>query len=340
MKIAVTGASGRIGNLVVRKLLDAGNEVRVLQRSQSPALEGLNIERVQGELFDLAALAQLTKDCEVLIHLAALISIEGDLGGKVYQVNVQGTRNVLETALVAGVRRVVYFSSIHAFTELPKEGVFDETRPLAFQSRMAYDRSKAEAMRFAQNFAAQNKIEIVALCPTGVIGPFDFGPSLSGQFLLDLYYQNIPLLVPGGFDWCDVRDVADTAVFSLNRGRSGEAYLLSGHYATLEQLAEIVHKITGKLTPKIIVPNWLLRLGQPFVTAFGKISGNPPLYTSEALDTLRDGSRYILSEKAMMEWGCFGLAWASTGTQTISSFVCANQTQQGMLFLKVACSNG
>ncbi len=303
MKIALTGASGRIGNVVVRQLLEAGHEVRVLQRRESRALAGLPLERIPGDLFDPGALALLVKDCEAMIHMAAVVSVQGSMGGKVHRTNVDGTKHVLETAQNQGVRRVVCFSSIHAFNQLPKDSTLDETRPLALQSRMAYDRSKAEALAFTQQFEANNSLEVVSLCPTSVIGPFDFEPSLSGQMFLDFYRQKIPLLVPGGFDWCDVRDVAAAAVSALHRGRSGEAYLLSGQYVTLLEMAQIVRNIIGKPTPTRVAPNGLLRLGVPFVEVFAKISGNRPLYTSEALDTLRDGSKHISSEKAQLELG-------------------------------------
>src|SRR5690606_2738302 len=158
-----------------------------------------------------------------------------------------------------------YFSSVHAFSEFPLDVPLDETRPLAFNSRMVYDQTKAEAMDLAFRFAAEKNMEVLALCPTAVIGPFDFEPSLTGQMLLDFYRRKIPVLVPGGFDWVDVRDVADAAVAALRKGRSGEAYLLSGNYATMTGLAERIHKITGKPVPKLIAPGWLLRLGLPFV---------------------------------------------------------------------------
>lgn len=303
MKIAVTGASGRIGNVVARELLNAGYQVRALLRRDSPALAGLTLERVPGDLFQQDALDQLTSGCDALIHLAAQVSIHGSMGGKVHTTNVEGTRSVLKAALRNGIQRVVHFSSIHAFKQLPKEGLFDESRPLAFQSRMAYDRSKAEAMDFVFRFGAEHGMEVLALCPTSVIGPFDFEPSLSGQMFLDFYRQKIPLLVPGGFDWCDVRDVAGASVTALRQGKSGEAYLLPGRYASVKEIAQITRKITGKATPKLTAPDWLLRLGVPFVMGYGNITGQRPLYTHDALNTLRDGSKQISAEKAKSHLG-------------------------------------
>lgn len=320
MKIAVTGASGRIGNVVVRQLLEAGHELRILQRRDSKALAGLPLERIFGDLFDPSALSGLTRDCEVLIHLAALISVQGGLAGKVHQVNMEGTRLALEAAQNQGLRRAICFSSIHAFSQLPQDLVLDETRPLAFHSAMAYDRSKAAALAFAQAFAAKNSLEVIALCPTSVIGPFDFGPSLSGQMFLDFYRQKIPMLAPGGFDWCDVRDIAAAAVSALHGARSGEAYLLPGHYATLPEIAAIVRHITGKATPTRVAPNALLRLGIPFIQALAKITGKHPLYTKEALDTLRDGAKQISGEKARYELGYSARSLETTIADTYEWF--------------------
>ncbi|MBV6443037.1 MAG: NAD-dependent epimerase/dehydratase family protein [Haliscomenobacteraceae bacterium CHB4] len=303
MKIAVTGASGRIGNVLARRLLEAGHELRVLARRESRALAGLPVQLVRGDLFDEEALAELTIECEALYHLAAVISIQGGKGGEVRKVNVEGTRKILEISSQQGVRRVVYFSSVHAFSEFPLDVPFDETRPLAFNSRMVYDQTKAEAMDMALRFAAEKNMEVLALCPTGVLGPFDFEPSLSGKMLLDFYRQKIPMLVPGGFDWVDVRDVTDAAANALHKGRSGEAYLLSGNYVPMTGLAELINKITGKPAPKLVAPDWLLRLGLPFVYGYSKLTGKPPLYTGEALDTLRYGSKLISCEKARRELG-------------------------------------
>ncbi len=303
MKIALTGASGRIGNVLVRCLLDHGHEVRVLLRRESQALAGLPVGTVAGDLFDLTALSDLAEGCEVVFHLAAVVSISGGQQGKVRRVNVDGTRNVLEACARHGVRRVVHFSSVHAFQEGRPEDMLDESRPLALYSPTAYNRTKAEAQDLAVRFSAEKNIELIVLCPTSVIGPFDFEPSLSGQMLIDFYHRKIPLLVPGGYDWVDVRDVAEAAVKALHEGRNGEAYLLSGRYASVTEIARLVTMATGIATPKFTAPDWLLRLGVPFVTGFAGLTGGRPLYTGEALDALRDGSKRVSSAKAQQELG-------------------------------------
>jgi len=303
MKIAITGATGRIGNVLVRRLVEEGHELRVLVRRESRSLAGLPLQQVQGDVLDSAALAELARGCEMLFHLAALISIQGGMNGLVRRTNMDGTRKVLEISLQEGVRRVVYFSTFHVFSEIPADESLDETRPLAFRHRMAYTQTKAEALDFALRFSRENDLEIVALCPTGVLGPFDYEPSPSGRMLLDFYNRKIPMLVPGGVDWVDVRDVAEAAVAAMQKGRSGEAYILSGRYASVSELARLIGDITGKSVPKYLAPNWLLRVGLPFVEAYSKITATPPPYTGEALDTLRNGAKFVSSEKAQRELG-------------------------------------
>jgi dihydroflavonol-4-reductase len=304
MKVAVTGASGRIGNVVVRKLIESGHEVRVLvRRDDDRALAGLAPDRVRGDVFDEDALRALARGCEVLYHLAAVVSIHGDSDGRVRRTNVDGTRKVLEISRECSIRRVVYFSTFHVFSEFPQDEPLDETRPLAFRSNMAYTRTKAESLQWALDFSRQTGIEVVALCPTGVLGPFDFAPSPAGQMLLDFYRGKIPLLPPGGVDWVDVRDVADAAVAALNKGRGGEAYILSGQYARVSDLARCIGAVTQRPVPGHVAPDWLLRAALPFVAFYARISGKQPLFTTESLDTLRDGARVVSSEKARRELG-------------------------------------
>jgi dihydroflavonol-4-reductase len=120
---------------------------------------------------------------------------------------------------------------------------------------------------------------------------------------LDFYRRKIPMLVPGGFDWCDVRDVAAAAVSALEQGSTGEAYLLSGRYATLLEIAQIVGATISKPTPKYITPYGLLRIGVPFLEFYAKITKKRPLFTREALETVREGSKRISCEKAQKELG-------------------------------------
>lgn len=303
MQIALTGASGRIGNVVARRLLAAGHRLRVLQRRDKPSLAGLPLEIVSGHLLDRPSLEALAEGCEALIHLAGLISVHGDRGGEVVRINVEGTRQVLEASLARGLRRVIVFSSVQAFSPPPAGRALDESAPLALQSAMAYNRAKAESLLLAQRFAAEHPLEVLTLCPTGVLGPYDYEPSLSGRMLIDFHRGRIPLLTPGGADWVDVRDVADAALAALDGGQNGAAYLLGGRYASISDLAATIGRVTGRRVPRLVAPEWLLRTALPFMGAWARLSGTPARFTPEMLDTLREHPKAVSTEKARRELG-------------------------------------
>ncbi len=277
--------------------------MRALVHRQSRGLENLPLETIQGDILDPSDLDRLAEGCEVLFHLAAVVSVGSGMTDRLQQVNIGGTRSVLEAARRQKVRRVVYFSTVHAFLEDRPDVSFDETRPLALHARMAYSRTKAEALQMALGFSNNNRPEVVALCPTAVLGPDDPEPSLSGQMLIDFYRGNIPMLVPGGFDWVDVRDVAEGALAAMHKGRNGHAYLLGGNYATMSDIAAMIGDITGRPVPKHIAPYALLRIAAPLAEIFSRITGARPRFTRDAVITLRRGSRFVSSEKARRELG-------------------------------------
>lgn len=303
MKTAITGASGRIGNLLLKMLVENGHDVRVLAHRNRDGFEKLPVEIVGGSILEPPDLDRLTKDCDVIFHLAAVISIRGGFSEHLRKVNIAGTQNLLEAARRQNVRRVVSFGSVHAFSEDEPDTPFDETRPLALHAPMAYSRTKAEALDLTLRFAKENGPEVIALCPTSVLGPFDPEPSLSGQMLIDFYKGNIPMLAPGGFDWVDVRDVVAGALSAMHSGRSGEAYLLSGRYATMSDIVRIIGDVTGRPVPKHVAPYLLLRAVAPLVEVFSRITGTQPRFTRDAVVTLRRGSRFVSSEKARKDLG-------------------------------------
>lgn len=282
---AVTGASGHIGAALVRALLARGAAVRVLVRRDEAALEGLDVERVRGDITDPASLEPFCREAQVVFHSAGLISIEGAMNGRVQAVNVQGTQNVAHAARRAGVRRLVHFSSVQAFQTEPHAQPLDERRPIHPPSAPVpeYDRTKAEAERV---LLATEGLETIILSPTGVIGPYDFKPSRMGRVLRQLKQRTLPALVQGGFDWVDVRDVADSAVQAATRGAPPGRYLLSGRWASMPELAARAAALTGVPPPRLVAPRSLARVGRPFVSAWARLTNSDPLYTQEALRIL------------------------------------------------------
>ena len=234
MKIALTGASGHIGANLCRRLIALDHKVTVLSNRFTDSIKGLNLKVVQGNLMDMAALNHLIGGADVVIHLAATISINGDKKN-LADTNVKGTQNVLGAIRGSGVKRLIHFSSIHAYVHHPLDQSLDETRPLALDDHIHYNKTKALGHQMVM-YEVGKGLDAVIISPTSVIGPYDFKPSLIGQAIIQLNNGKIPALIPGGYDWVDVRDVVEGTIRSIEHGRMGESYLLSGHYVSLADL--------------------------------------------------------------------------------------------------------
>lgn len=302
MKVAVTGASGHIGINLCKELVHHGHSLKALVHKNTESLRDIPLEPVQGDLKDPASLAALVHDTDIVYHLGAIISIRGNRRGELFETNVEGTRRICEAAQKASVKRFIHFSSIHALLHRPYNQVLDENRPLAVADKMSYSRSKAKAEEIVLN-AAEKGLDAVILSPTAVIGPFDYAPSLMGRALILLALGRLPALVPGGYDWVDVRDVVKTSIAAIKKGKKGQRYLLSGHWVTLKQISVLVSQLIGFRPKKFACPNWLAQIGLPFISLYCSIYEKKPLYTRDSLYTLRTSHKNISHTKATQELG-------------------------------------
>jgi len=302
MIIAVTGANGHVGVNLCKALLALGHEVRALTHTHAQALKDIPVTLVKGDVLDRASLMPLLAGADVVYHLAARISITGDPDGMVHRINTEGPKNMVDTALACNVKRFIHFSSIHAFNQQPQSEPLDETRPLVTHEGFAYDRSKATGERTVMEAVARG-LNALVLSPTAIIGPADPEPSLIGMAVLDLYHKKIPSLVPGGYDWVDVRDVVKAAIAALDHGRIGQKYLISGHWHSLQEFSTLITKHAGVRTAQTVLPIWLARIGLPFITMYSYLTGTKPLYTSESLTIISEGNRQISHAKARAELG-------------------------------------
>jgi dihydroflavonol-4-reductase len=305
MTVVVTGASGHLGANLVRTLLERGEQVRVLLHRSSSALADIEdrIERIDGSVCDPASLGPAFANADRVYHLAGVISLDGDPDGRVYRVNVEGTRNVARACLEQGVGRLVHVSSVHAFDMDPRDEVLDERRRQVGDSprHSAYDRSKALSERAVRE-AVEAGLDAVIVNPTGVLGPVDFGPSRLGQLIGDLAGGKLPALLDGGFDFVDVRDVADGTIAAAERGCVGENYILGNAWYSLRELAERIAAAGGRRPPRLSAPIWAARLGVPASRIVAKLTGSEPLFTRESIDVL-DSHRSISSRKARTQLG-------------------------------------
>jgi dihydroflavonol-4-reductase len=300
----VTGATGHIGNVLVRKLVESGEKVRALvwRGEDTTALRGLSIEQVEGDVLDPASLDAAMKGVENIYHLAGIISIMPGKSPLVWKVNVEGTRNVLEAARRNHVRRLVYTSSIHALKRAPHGKVMDEELGYDPDNPYGeYDRSKAAASLEVQN-AAQSSLDAVIVCPTGVIGPYDFRGSEMGEVLRGAAEAHPMFYVEGAYDFVDVRDVAEGLMLAAKKGRCGESYLLSGHKITVRDMIEAVRTVTGKAFASIKIPFSLAELAAKVTPLYYRITKSKPRFTPYSLEVLQSNSD-ISHAKATKELG-------------------------------------
>jgi dihydroflavonol-4-reductase len=289
MITVVTGASGHIGANLIRALLARGRKVRALHHVSRQAIENLEVEIVSGDVCHPASLHEAFKGADVVYHLAARISLNMNDYPVLEPINVAGTQNVVQACLDCGVRRLVHFSSIHAFIQESIGKPIDESCPLVEPRNCPpYDRSKAAGEKEVQA-AISKGLDAIIISPTAVIGPYDYEPSFLGEALLNLAKDKMPALVGGGFDWVDVRDVVQGAMVAEKIAPAGAKYVLSGHFASVQDLAIMVEKITGTPAPKLVMPRWLAFVGAPFLAGFAQLTGQRPLYTSASIRALRTG---------------------------------------------------
>lgn len=302
--ILVTGATGHIGNVLVRKLLDSGKNVRalILSGESRLPLRGLEIEQVVGDITQPATLEKAFKGIDTVYHLAGMISILPGYYALLRRINVQGTIHVINACVNAGVRRLVYTSSIHALAHAPQGVIIDEKIPYDPENPFGdYDRTKAEAT-LAVLKAAHDGLDAVIVCPTGVIGPYDYRKSEMGQLILDCVEEKPQLYVDGAYDFVDVRDVVDGLVIASENGQSGGSYILSGEQISVSSMLDMLQTTGGLRFLKIRLPMSLARFAAYFTPTFYRLTHTKPRFTPYSLEVLESNS-LISHEKARNELG-------------------------------------
>lgn len=317
----VTGATGHIGNVLVRQLTAMGERVRVLVlpgEDRTP-LNDLDVETVEGDVLDYPSLISAFRGVDTIFHLAGLISIMPDKDPLVHSVNVAGTRNVLQAARQAGARRLVYTSSIHALRRIPHGTTIDESVPFDPHDAIStYDRSKAEASLEVIR-AIHEGMDAVICCPTGVIGPYDFRGSEMGALIHDLALGKLMLYVDGAYDFVDVRDVANGLILAREKGVTGESYILSGERISVIEVVKTVQEIIGKHIPRLKIPINLARFTARFTPLYYRLSRVKPRFTPYSLETIRSNS-VISNKKAKLALGYNPRSLRESLTDTVRWF--------------------
>lgn len=305
MRAFVTGATGFLGSHVARVLADQGAELRVLTRPTSNLknLEGLNAETAIGDLRDAASLEKAMAGCEAVFHVAADYRLWVRDPEDMYRSNVEGTRAILDAARKNGARRVVYTSSVATIGFTADGTAADEDSPVSLDNMIGhYKRSKFMAEQIALE-AGRGGMQVVTVNPTTPVGEQDVKPTPTGRIVVDFLKRKFPAYVETGLNLVDVRACARGHVMALEKGRSGERYILGGENLTLKQILDLLGKITGLPSPKIKLPYaFAFAAGFFGETITGRMLHGDPRAT---VDTVRMGKKkmFASSYKAERELG-------------------------------------
>ncbi len=300
--IAVTGATGHIGNVLVRKLLARGETVRAIVPpfEDINPLKELEVEIVEGDVRDVDSLIKAFHNTEIVYHLAGIVTISSGNKDFLYHVNVEGTKNVVNACLKNSVKRMVYVSSVHALKEPPHGTVIDETCNYDPEcTRGSYDRSKALASLEVLKGIDKN-LDAVLVCPSGVIGPYDYRVSQMGHLFINFMKGDLKAGVDGAYDFVDVRDVANGIMLACENGKCGESYVLAGEQISVQDLFLELEKLTGIKAPSLKVPLWLVKAVSKISPLYYKFTGKEPLFTTYSIEVINSNSK-ISSAKAYNE---------------------------------------
>src|SRR5579859_3532889 len=305
MKILVTGATGFVGSHVAQLLAAQGADLRLLVRASSNTgnLSDLKGERIIGDLRDFDSLKKAVQGFEFVFHVAADYRLWVRDPEQMYRSNVEGTRAIIRAAHECGVRRLIYTSSVATMGFTKTGRIADETSPVSVRDMVGhYKRSKFMAEQIALE-AGQKGANVVVVNPTTPVGERDIKPTPTGRIIVDFLKKKFPAYVDTGLNLVDVQECARGHIAALEKGRSGERYILGGENLTLKQILDKLAAITGLPSPKIRVP-YVVALATGVVDEMftGRVLGREPRAT---IDAVRMGRKkmFVSCGKAERELG-------------------------------------
>ena len=305
MSIAlITGSSGHVGSNLIRELSKQDYKIRCIDfDGDHRAYEGFDVELIKGDITNKESLHPIFKNVDIVFHTAALINLDRRYEKQIRQVNVEGTRNVCEAAVKAGIKKLIHFSSVDAFYRFPIEDPLLESRSLIDDpNAVPYDLSKADGQKIVLKFCEKD-LDASIIHPTSIVGPNDFKPGLPMQEMVNLANGKRKVVPNWGYNFVDVRDLCITAISAVKLGRTGQNYIVGGEYHLYSYIAELMKQQLGRTILLATIPNFVSYLGLPYEYIKSLITGKPRVLTVDTLHTGKTGNKVVPSTLAREELG-------------------------------------
>ncbi len=303
-KCVMTGATGHVGYALLLELINKYENPGILIRKDSSMFDGLNCEKFFGDVTDPESLEKAFAGADIVYHSAGVIELKKGNEEMVYNVNVNGTKNVVDACKKCGVKKLVYMSSVDTYPPLPNGEQMTEIShydPEILEG--TYAKTKAEATQFVIDSNGKDGLETYIIQPSACIGPYDFKISSIGEMVRMFVKGNFPVtLTFGKYNFIDVRDVATASVLAAEKGTPGECYLICGDEMTVSEFIEATAKATGRKVPKLKLHKWLADLAAPIMEVYYKATDSTPLFTRYSIRKLVSNCNFS-NAKARKELG-------------------------------------
>ena len=301
----MTGATGHVGYALLMELQNyEDRDVRIILRKDPGIFEGLRCEKVKGDITDYESLIRAFEGVEIVYHIAGCVEIKPGNEEHVYNINVNGTKNVLRAARKCGVKRVVYMSSVDTYVPLPDDQEMTEVYHYdPDELEGTYAKTKAEATQLVLDANKPGVLETVVCQPSACMGPYDFKVSSVGSMIRMFSTGKFPITMTfGGYNFVDVRDVAKGTVAAGDKGGAGEVYILCNKSCTVDEFIRSLARASGNKPPRFKLGKRLIDVAAPVMEFYYKAADETPLFTRYAIRKLCSNCNFSYA-KAERELG-------------------------------------
>ncbi len=291
----ITGASGLVGTNLIRALDQKGNKIIALINKSPLHYKSSNIEEIAANVCDFTKMEEIFKKYDtkekICIHAAGIITIKSKKDENVYNVNVNGTKNIIDLCLKYDYK-LIYVSSVHAIAEKPYPNIITETDSFYPEKlKGIYAVTKATASNMVLD-ACNKGLKGIIVQPSAIIGPYDYNCGNFTTLIENFIEGKLPAIVKGGYDFVDVRDVVDGIISAIQKGKIGECYILSNKYYSVKELIDTLSLVTNKKKVKIIMPTWFVKILAPLFELYSNIRHHRPLFTPYSIYVLHTNSLF------------------------------------------------